>query len=308
MNTSSKISLLATIGLFLCFANIKAQSDSALIINHLKTITKTDGYRNYSNIPLLDKTADYIFSVFKKYADTTYFQPYQVEGRRYKNVICRFNTTSTKPLIVVGAHYDVCGDQEGADDNASGVVGLLELARLLSGKKMNHPVEIVAYTLEEPPYFRSEYMGSYIHAKSLYESNVSVYGMVVLEMIGYFDDKSKSQHYPVKIMKVKYGTTGNFILLARKTGAREFAKRFSNGFKDIANIDARSLKAPSKIQGIDFSDHLNYWHFGFDALMVTNTAFYRNHNYHQSTDTVETLDIDKMMKVIDTTFNTLVNL
>jgi len=309
--------ILLTLGIFVAFT-VESQNtlsktspncpDSSLIVKHLTSITKTEGYRNYKNIQLLDKTADYIFSIFQQYADTVYFQPYLVEGRTYKNVVCRFGSTSKKPLIIVGAHYDVCGNQEGADDNASGIVGLLEIARLLYGKKLEYPIEIVAYSLEEPPYFRTENMGSYIHAKSLYDTKTPVYGMVVLEMIGYFNDKSKSQSYPIKAMKVAYGKTGNYILLARKTGSGKFVKRFSNSFKGLATIDTRSLKAPSKIQGIDFSDHLNYWKFGYDALMVTNTAFYRNQNYHQITDTMETLDIPKMMKVIETTYLALIDL
>ena len=288
--------------------SVQAQSDSLRVVEHLKTITKTEGYRNYKNIPLLNQTAEYIFSVFSQYTDTAYYQPYQADGATYKNVVCRLGSINNKPLVVIGAHYDVCGNQEGADDNASGVVGLLELVRLLSKEKLNYPVEFVAYSLEEPPFFRTEYMGSYIHAKSLYETGTPVYGMVALEMIGYFDDRAKSQSYPVKVMKVAYGRTGNFILLLRKTGAGAFVKNFSNSFKDLATIDTQSLKAPSKIQGIDFSDHLNYWKFGYDALMLTNTAFYRNHNYHQESDTMETLDIPKMMKVIDSIVLAIINL
>jgi hypothetical protein len=289
-------------------SKLHAQSDSLLIIHHLKTITKTDGYRNYKNISLLNQTAEYIFSVFSQYADTVFYQPYQVEGVTYKNVVCRLGSAHNKPLVVIGAHYDVCGNQEGADDNASGIVGLLELVRLLSKEKLNYPVEIVAYSLEEPPFFRTEYMGSYIHAKSLKDAEIPVYGMVALEMIGYFDDRAKSQSYPVKVMKVAYGRTGNFILLVRKTGAGAFAKNFSAHFNDLATIDTHNLKAPSKIQGIDFSDHLNYWKFDYDAIMVTNTAFYRNYNYHQASDTMETLDIPKMMKVIDATVLAIINL
>jgi hypothetical protein len=141
----------------------------------------------------------------------------------------------------------------------------------------------------------------------LKDAGTSVYGMVALEMIGYFDDRAKSQSYPIKVMKVAYGRTGNFILLVRRTGAGEFAKIFSAGFKDLATIDAQNLKAPSKIQGIDFSDHLNYWKFDYDALMITNTAFYRNYNYHQASDKMETLDISKMMKVIDATALAIIN-
>ncbi len=283
-------------------------SDTTLIKNHLTTITKTEGYRNYLNTELLDKTADYISSVFKEYADTVYFQPYVAEERDYKNVICRFGTNNKKPLIVIGAHYDVCGNQEGADDNASGVVALLELARMLHGQSLNYPIELVAYTLEEPPFFRTEMMGSYIHAKSLKDADTPVYGMLAVEMIGYFDDETNSQHYPIKVMKVAYGTTGNFILLAKRSDYGKFVKSFSSSFKDAETIETKNIKAPSKLVGIDFSDHLNYWKLDYDALMITNTAFYRNKNYHQTTDKMETLDIFRMSKVIDGIFEALINI
>lgn len=278
---------------------VQPTAQPSIITQHLTAITKTNGYRNYKNITLLNKTADYILSVFAQYADTAYLQPYNVNGEVYKNVVCRFGSNNNKPLIVVGAHYDVCGDQEGADDNASGVVGLLELARMLHNQPLSYPIELVAYSLEEPPYFRTHYMGSYIHAKWLNDNKVDVYGMLAIEMIGYFSDEKKSQDYPVKVMKVAYGTKGNYILLAKRTGAGKFVKEFSKGFKDAETIETSSIKAPAKVQGIDFSDHLNYWKFNYDALMITNTAFFRNKNYHQKTDTMETLDTPRMAKVID---------
>lgn len=294
--------------LYIITIGINAQTDTLLIKEHLKTITKTEGFRNHKNIALLDKTAAYIHSVFEKYADTTYYQTYEVKGKTYRNVICRFGTKINKPIIVAGAHYDVCGDQEGADDNASGVVGLLELARLLHKKELSRPIELVAYTLEEPPYFRTPYMGSNIHAQSLKENNIPVYGMLAIEMIGYFDDEKGSQNYPVKVMKVAYGTKGNFILLVKRSGYGEFVRNFSSQFNETEDVRTRNIKAPAKVQGIDFSDHLNYWNAGYDALMVTNTAFYRNKNYHQTTDKMETLDIGKMSKVINAIYDALINI
>jgi len=288
--------------IFGCNPKLHAQSDSLLIVQHLKTITKTEGFRNYKNIPLLNQTAEYIFSVFCQYADTTYYQSYEVRGETYKNVVCRFGSANSNPLVVIGAHYDVGGEQEGADDNASGIVGLLELVRLLSKEILSYPVEIVAYTLEELPFSFTENMGSTIHAKSLYELGTSVYGMVALEMIGYFVDTPNSQSYPVKDMETVYGNKGNFILLAGKTDAGEFVKNFSAGFEKAATINTNNFKVPPNMvrsTGIDRSDHSSYWKFGYDALMITNTANFRNPNYHKKSDTMETLDISKMMKVID---------
>ena len=212
------------------------------------------------------------------------------------------------PRIVVGAHYDVCGYQQGADDNASGVAGLLELARLLQNQKLNFRIELVAYTLEEPPFFRTKNMGSYIHAKSLSDAKVNVLGMISLEMIGYFKDEKGTQDYPTALLKLIYGSRGNFITLVRKFGAGKFACQFNRAFRQTNVIRTKAFVGPAALPGIDFSDHLNYWAFGFSALMVTDTAFYRNKNYHEPTDTLETLDLKRMAKVIDGVYLALLKL
>lgn len=292
--------------LLIVSTNVKAQAaDTTLVKKHLTYITKTDKYRNHKNVETLNKVSQYIYTVFKQYADTVYFQNYKVNGNTYRNVVCRFGKDINKPIIVAGAHYDVCGDQEGADDNASGVVALLELARMLKNKQLNHPIELVAYTLEEPPYFRTPHMGSNIHAQLLKDNKIQVWGMVAIEMIGYFSDKKGSQDYPIKALKVAYGKTGNYILLVKRSGYGEFVKRFSTQFKNSETIITKNIKAPSKLQGIDFSDHLNYWNKGYDAMMVTNTAFYRNKNYHQTSDKMETLDIRRMSGVINAIYHAL---
>lgn len=282
-------------------------SDTASIRNHLVAITKTDTPRTYKHIGQLNKTADYIKAVFHQYSDSVFVQEYTVNGLVYKNVICSFGTEHPK-RIIVGAHYDVCGNQEGADDNASGVVGLLELARLLKGKALNHRIDLVAYTLEEPPYFRTENMGSYVHSKSLADANVPVYGMVSLEMIAYFKDENGSQSYPLKMLSLFYGKKGNYITLVKKFGAGPFARKFSRRYVSTKSVRTKKFTAPRLVPGIDFSDHMNYWAFGFSALMLTDTSFYRNKNYHQKTDTLETLDLFRMGKVIDGVYHTLLTL
>ena len=301
--------LLNVAACLLAMPRLCAQSDTVLIRKHLTAITKTGGYRNYRNPEVLDKVAGYIYGIFKEHADTAYYQPYRVGDAVYRNVVCRFGTSSDKPVMVFGAHYDVCGDQEGADDNASGIAGLLELARMLYGQELSRPVELVAYTLEEPPFFRTPDMGSAVHARSLKESGTPVYGMAAIEMIGYFDDEKWSQDYPVKAMKVAYGTRGDYVLLVKKAGYGEFVSCFSEQFHGSgSSVDTRNLKAPAKMGGVDFSDHLNYWNEGYDALMITNTAFFRNKNYHQPTDTMDTLDIRRMGEVINSIFHAIMNM
>jgi Zn-dependent M28 family amino/carboxypeptidase len=291
--------------LFLLVAsNSTATADTTIIKSHLKTITKTARFRTHENIEQLNNTAAYIQTVFSRYSDNVFIQEYNVNGLVYKNVICSFGADKKK-RIIVGAHYDVCTNQEGADDNASGVVGLLELSRLLKGQKLNYRVDLVAYSLEEPPYFRTIYMGSYVHAKSLADKKAEVYGMVSLEMIGYFKDQRRSQEYPIKLFSLIYGNKGNFITLVKKFAAGRFARRFCTKYKSTKVIRSKKFTGPPSLPGIDFSDHLNYWKFGFSALMLTDTSFYRNGNYHQPTDTMETLDIHRMASVIDGVFKVI---
>jgi hypothetical protein len=282
-------------------------SDTTRIVQHMTKITKTEQSRNYKQLNQLNATADYILEVFSQYSDSAYFQEFKVADRIYKNVICTFGPSDAK-TIVIGAHYDVCQEQEGADDNASGVVGLLELARLLKNEKLKYKIELVAYTLEEPPFFRTEYMGSFIHAQSLQQAKTDVLGMICLEMIAYFSDKKGSQEYPIGLMSLFYGKKGNYITMIKKTGAGKFARKFSSSYKKKKTIRTKRFTGPKSIQGIDFSDHLNYWKFGYSAVMVTDTAFYRNRNYHQKSDTMETLDFHRMSKVIDGVFTVLISM
>lgn len=282
-------------------------ADSVLIKEHLTALTQTQKFRNHKNIDQLNEIADYIRENFEKYSGNTSFQEYKVDGKTYKNVICSFGTENAK-RIIVGAHYDVCGDQQGADDNATGVTAILELARMLKDQKLNYRIDLVAYTLEEPPYFRTENMGSYIHAKYLKDNNVDVYGMLSVEMIGYFSDEEKSQSFPLGIMSAIYGNKGDFITLVKKFGAGKFVRNFSNDFKDSKKIKTETFSAPKFVSGVDFSDHLNYWKFGYSAVMLTDTSFFRNKNYHEPTDTLETLDLPRMKNVIDGIFLSLINL
>ena len=232
-------------------------TDTIIIKSHLTAITKTEKPRNHKNIDQLNKTADYIKTIFSQYSDSIFIQEFLVNGQVYKNVICSFGTENKK-RIIVGAHYDVCEDQEGADDNASGVAGLLELSRLLKGKRLNHRIDLVAFSLEEPPYFRKESMGSYVHAKSLAENKTDVLGMISLEMIGHFKDEKKSQAYPIGLLSLLYGNKGNYITLVKKFGAGQFTRKFCRKYKSTKAIRTKKFSAPPALPGIAFSDHLNY--------------------------------------------------
>lgn len=286
-------------------SGLHAQTSPVEIEKQLGAIVNREGYRTYMDTATLNAVALYIENELSVHTSNVYRQYYMAEGTVYSNIIALIGDT-TLPRIVIGAHYDVCDKQKGADDNGTGVVGLLQAVKQMKDfSSTEYCLEFVAYTLEEPPFFGTNKMGSYVHAKSLKEREVDVFGMISLEMIGYFSTEKKSQHYPLGILKLFYGGTGDYITVVRKMNKGKFARMFSRKFKHAKTIKTKKFTAPKSLTGIDFSDHRNYWELGYDAIMLTDTAFYRNANYHQDTDTLETIDFERMAKVIDGLVKTL---
>ena len=246
----------------------------------------------------LDKTAEYIASQFRKAGGEVELQPYEAFGTPFQNVSCLFDGPG-ESRIVVGAHYDAYQGTPGADDNASGVAGLIEMAYLLSEMELGCDVELVAYCTEEPPYFGTQAMGSYAHAKALHEAGIDVLGMISLEMIGFFTDEEDSQQYPVPALAMLYPSEGNFIAVVSRLDQRELTGRVKKSMKKVEGLPVYSFVGPVSLNGIDFSDHRNYWKFDMSAVMVTNTAFFRNDHYHGEGDTADRLDYDKMKQVAE---------
>ncbi len=275
---------------------------------HVQKLTSLNPARNSESLNSLNEAADYIHKHFQSYCLNTHFQEYKVDGKTYKNVICSFGAEKS-PLIVVGAHYDVAGEMPGADDNASGVAGLIELARLIQEQKPNlkNKIELVAYSLEEPPYFSTGQMGSAVHAKSLRTANKELKLMISLEMIGYFTDEPDSQRFPVEAMKFIYPNTGNFVAVVGRLEETKTAQEFKNKMLTSTKIPVKTVNAPSSLSGISLSDHSNYWKEVYRAIMVTDTAFYRNPNYHQPTDTPETLNYEKMAEVVKGVYTAIID-
>ncbi|KPJ91862.1 MAG: hypothetical protein AMJ53_10595, partial [Gammaproteobacteria bacterium SG8_11] len=227
---------------------------------------------------------------------------YTVWGIPYRNISILFGD-ETNERIVVGAHYDSFQGLPGADDNASGVAGLIELARILSHTQLKRSVELVAYTLEEPPYFRTPEMGSAVHAKTLKENAVDVVVMMSLEMIGYFTDEPDSQEYPMSLLKLFYPSTGNFIAVVGNLSGFGVVRKTKRAMRSAMSLPVRSLNAPGALAGVDFSDHLNFWKYDYPALMITDTAFFRNKAYHTENDTWDRLDYERMSEVVKGVYN-----
>jgi Zn-dependent M28 family amino/carboxypeptidase len=289
--------------------NIEISVNKNRLYEDVKKLTSVNPPRNYANLSSLNYVAEYISDEFKKLGCRVEEQNYIADEYEYQNIIASFGPEYGE-RIIVGAHYDVCENQPGADDNASAVAGMLEIARLIDELKpeLKYRIDFVAYTLEEPPYFKTKYMGSAVHAKSLADANVKVKLMISLEMIGFFSDEEHSQKFPVFFLKWFYPDKANYITLVGKLGSGNITSDVKKHMMEASDIDIHSINAPRFLPGIDFSDHLNYWNYSFEALMITDTAFYRNPNYHRISDTIETLNFDKMAEVVKGVYWTVVTL
>lgn len=283
--------------------------DTAALERHVRFLSETVHPRDAAHTENLHAAATYIETALQATGAKVYSQEFSVQGTPYRNVLACFGpdaqANSCSPedmpeehLIVVGAHYDSFSDTPGADDNASGVAGLLELGRLLGENPPQKPVVLAAYTLEEPPYFRTRHMGSMVHAASLQATAVRPAAVIVLEMIGYFSEAPNTQQFPLPGLHLLYPSTGNFIALIGRFADASLTRRIKGSMQNAVTVPIYSMNALPHVTGIDFSDHASYWQYGYNAIMVTDTAFYRNTAYHTKNDTAQRLDYQRMAQVV----------
>lgn len=263
---------------------------------HVEAFSNKFSPRSYKNPENLNRAAHYLTRFFTESGANVREQKYVIEGVEYRNIIAEFGPMG-ESILVVGAHYDALGNFPGADDNASGVAGLLELARLLGKEKLSKRIVLVAFTLEEPPYYATENMGSAVFARSMLEQGIKVDLMVALEMIGYFTNEDNSQFYPVPLLQLFYPSRGNFVAVVDRLGS-DHGVTIKKTFMKTTPLPVYSINAPKFMVGVDFSDHRNFWRHGIPAVMITDTAFYRNLEYHTRLDTSDRLDYEKMAQVV----------
>lgn len=271
--------------------------DPARLEAHVRRLSESFRPRDFRHPENLDRAADYLRTELRRAGGRIEEQAYEVGGARFRNVIARFGPR-TGERVVIGAHYDAFGDLPGADDNASGVAGLLELAELLGRQAPKVPVELVAYTLEEPPIFRTGDMGSARHAARLRAQGVPVRAMLCLEMIGYFSDQAGSQQVPIAGLGSVFPSTGDFIAVVGDPGSQALVQRVKAAMQGASPLRVESLNAPRSVPGVDYSDHFPYWDAGYPAVMITDTADNRNFAYHTAEDTADRLDYRRMAQVV----------
>ncbi|MDP2875170.1 MAG: M28 family peptidase [Holophaga sp.] len=271
--------------------------DSARLERHVRFLSESCVPRDWQSPEGLGKAADYIAKSLQDSGGRVSEQVYEVRGKSFKNILASFGPESG-PRVVVGAHYDTCEALPGADDNASGVAGLLELAQMFKIQRPGLRVDLVAYTLEEPPFFRTNQMGSARHAQSLKSEGTAVKAMIALEMIGRFSDEPGSQRYPSALIAPLYPDRGNFIAVIGRLGDIKLVRSVKGSMIQATSLPVISMNGPRWIPGLDFSDHHPYWDVGYSAVMVTDTAFYRNGDYHTTQDTADRLDYSRMAQVV----------
>ena len=279
------------------------------LYKHVEFLTGIRPFRNYQNLESLENVCNYISDEFVSCGYVPVEQKWEAAGNEYKNIIASWQPEKSRRLII-GAHYDVAGDQPGADDNASAVAGLLETARLISENQpeLEYGIDFVAYNLEEPPFYTTKEMGSYIHAKSLHDMHVDVIGMICYEMIGYFSDEPGSQQFPSDEVAARYSDVGDFIVVVGIEKHSEFNGVIHGLMSSQEDIKVERIDFPDVGGLAGMSDHRNYWEFGYDALMINDTSFMRNPHYHMKTDTIETLDFEKMTAVVNSCYMAITKL
>lgn len=280
----------------------KERADPDRLRRHVEFLSRECRPRNWLRRDNLSRAAAYIESHLEDAGLETKRQTFGTPFGDYENVIGRYQGTEG-PRVIIGAHYDTFEDTPGADDNASGVAVLLEVARLIGVLRPQAFVEFVAYCLEEPPFFRTPHMGSVAHARAMAGDPVPTAGAIVLEMVGFFRRARFSQFYPIPLLYMYYPTRGHFIALASRSDQGNWIREVKQGMKGASPLPIYSIRAPSALPGIDMSDHSSYWAVGIPSLMVTDTAFYRNPHYHQLSDLPDTLDYQAMAHVAEAVYS-----
>ncbi|MBK5101922.1 MAG: M28 family peptidase [Desulfobacteraceae bacterium] len=286
---------------------IDIQKTAQRLQDHLKALTVTIGERSIRFPENIERTAQYIESFYQDIGIPSQREPYQYQNLEVANIVAELSFSenpSTHYLLV--AHYDSVANTVGADDNASAVAVQLETARLLKAlkdtEKLDLTVSLVSFALEEPPVFNTPYMGSRIYAKKVREERKNTDGIICLEMVGYSCHDPGCQSYPFPLMFFGYPKEGNFIGIVGNWKSRGFADTLFRHFRENKALPVVKLTVPFggwALPAVRMSDHASFWDEGFKAVMITDSAFYRNPHYHLSTDTMEKLDYRFMAELVE---------
>ena len=267
------------------------------LIAHVRMLAGEIGERNLSHYPQLQAAAGYVETQLTESGWKPRRDEYEVQGKSCYNIEVELRGASPE-IVLIGAHYDSVLGAPGANDNASGVAALLALARRCAGTQNARTLRFVAFVNEEPHYFQTSKMGSFVYARRCRERGDQIAAMISLETIGYFSDKPGSQSYPAPGLGLLYPRTGNFIGFVGNVASRSLLREVIGEFRRHGQIPSEGGALPAMVPGVGWSDQWSFWQHGYLGIMVTDTAPFRYPHYHEVSDTPDKLDYDSMTRVV----------
>jgi Zn-dependent M28 family amino/carboxypeptidase len=284
--------------------NMRANNDTQLTANLTRHVDRLAGLIGPRHLSKPEAFAAAAQLVERELTDAGYEiqrQTYLAGGQEVANIVAQLPGSSKKDeSVIVGAHYDTNPSTPGADDNASAVAVMIEVARRMRALQPARTVRFVGFACEEMPYFHTGEMGSQAYARGCRARGERIRGMLCLEMVGYYKNGPGSQQVPPAIPRIFHGVLpkqGNFLAAVGNLRSVRLLRRFRRGFKRAVRFPLFSIALPEAIREIRFSDNSSFWDQGYPALMLTDTSFYRNPHYHMPTDTPDTLDYEAMAQV-----------
>ena len=275
--------------------------------DHLRMLTITIGERSIYKPENLERTEKYIESFYQDLGLRVKSEPYQYHDFTVANIVTEISfCTNPSTRYLLGAHYDSVAGTVGADDNASAIAVQLETARGLKALKdreeLDLAVKFVSFALEEPPVYGTRHMGSRVYADKAKKEKEKIDGMICLEMVGYTCRQPGCQQYPFPLMFMDYPKEGNFIGIVGNLSSRKFTRALFNSFRKNSELPVIKLTVPLGgwlLPSVRLSDHASFWDHGFKAVMVTDSAFYRNPHYHLPSDTMDKMDSLFMAELVE---------
>ncbi len=263
----------------------------------VQMLAGTIGRRNSENYSGLQKAAKFLEAELQNAGYEVRRQRYQIDGKDYDNLEVEIKG-SDRPdqIILIGAHYDSAALSPAANDNASGAAATLELAKYFAQSKPARTLRFVEFVNEELPFSWTDNMGSLVYAKAAKAKGETIMAMMSLESLGYYSDRSNSQSYPAPL-SLFYPSVGNFISFIGNVDSRKVVRTAIHDFRLKAKFPSEGAALPNAIPGVGWSDHWSFWQAGYPAIIVTDTATYRDPHYHQIDDRPENLDYDRFARV-----------
>lgn len=265
--------------------------------HHVDALARDIGERHVWRPQALAAAAHYVEQALARSGYGVSRQEYEAAGVHCANLEVECHGPQRPgEILVLGAHYDTVVGSPGADDNASGVAALIEIARMLGERELGARIRCVAFVNEEWPFFGRAAMGSLIYARAARARGEHIKLMASLEMLGYYSSAPRSQRYP-PLLRFFYPDRGDYVALVSNLRSRRALARFHEAFRSECDFPSERLASPAIVPGISLSDQLSFWRCGYPGIMITDTAFYRYPHYHRATDTPDKLDFASLARV-----------